>query len=76
MSKPAKKKYVFRSSSGARVEVSATTEQEARELAMTKLHGPAPQFIGMPPSLIGKDGWTGSGLSLVTREREEKSDAL
>lgn len=62
---PKLKKYTFRSNSGDVVEVDAEEEAEARELAMIELHGPAPQFIGRPLSLIGKGGWTGSGLSLM-----------
>lgn len=60
-----KRSYSFRANNGDVIEVSAPSEAEARTLAMTKLHGPAPQFIGQPPNLIGKGGWRGSGLSLM-----------
>lgn len=67
------KQYTFKSSNSTEITVAASSEAEARTLAMTKLHGPAPQRIGMPPCEIGRGGWTGAGLSLV---EEEQSDAL
>lgn len=70
MSKTTKERYTFRSSSGAVITVAADNEAKARGLAMTKLHGRAPQWIGRPPSLIGRNGWTGSGLGLMINKEE------
>lgn len=72
MSKPTRQKYTFRSNSGAVITIAADSELKARKLAMTELHGQAPQFIGRPPSLIGKDGWTGGGLRLQSMDHQEE----
>lgn len=60
--------YTFRHADGNTTTISANSEAEAREAAMTTKHGPTPQLLGRPQTKI--DRWRGDGLHLISVREE------